>query len=228
MRAVYSIADNIISPIGITTRENFQSLQQDRTGIRKFESGAMSSQPFHAALFPSAEDGELYPLGKQGYSLFERIMIHSVREAISQTTIDITSSRVIFIISSTKGNISMIESGNDYDQTKVSLSHSAKQVSGWFSNPNEPVVVSNACISGVLAVLTAKRLIEANVYDVAVVTGADLITKFILSGFQSFQAVSPEACRPFDASRQGVTLGEGAATMIIAADASAGENAVEI
>ncbi|MET0298725.1 MAG: beta-ketoacyl synthase N-terminal-like domain-containing protein [Flavitalea sp.] len=228
MRAVYSIADNIISPLGTTTGENFQSLQKDKTGIRKFESGAMSPQPFHAALFESAANEELYPLGKPGYSLFERIMIHSVREALSQTNIDATSSRVIFIISSTKGNIAMIEKGDKYDHNEVSLAHSAKQVAGWFENPNEPVVVSNACISGVLGVLTAKRLIEANVYDVAVVTGADVITKFILSGFQSFQAVSPEPCRPFDASRQGVTLGEGAATMIIATDAFAGDEAIEI
>ncbi|RYY23295.1 MAG: hypothetical protein EOO04_14495 [Chitinophagaceae bacterium] len=108
----------------------------------------------------------------------------------------------------------------------ISLYNSAKIVARHFNNRNLPIVVSNACISGVLAVLTAKRLIESGSYDHAVVAGADLITKFILSGFQSFQAVSAAPCKPFDLERDGVTLGEGAATMIISADKSKGNDPI--
>jgi 3-oxoacyl-[acyl-carrier-protein] synthase-1 len=50
-----------------------------------------------------------------------------------------------------------------------------------------------------------------------VIAGADVISKFILSGFQSFQAISPGPCKPFDVNRDGITLGEGAATMILSA-----------
>jgi 3-oxoacyl-(acyl-carrier-protein) synthase len=56
---------------------------------------------------------------------------------------------------------------------------------------HQPLVISNACISGLLAILTAKRLIASGQYDHAVVAGADIISKFVLSGFQSFQAISP-------------------------------------
>jgi len=80
---------------------------------------------------------------------------------------------------------------------------------------NKPLLVSNACISGLLALLMGLRLIQSGRYENAVIAGCDVITKFILSGFQSFMAVSAYPCKPFDAERDGVTLGEGAATVIL-------------
>ena len=59
------------------------------------------------------------------------------------------------------------------------------------------------------------RLIQSGQYENAVVAGADVISKFVLSGFQSFQAISDEPCKPFDAARNGINLGEGAGTIIL-------------
>ena len=66
-----------------------------------------------------------------------------------------------------------------------------------------------------LAMLTGMRLIQSGQYEHAVVAGADVISKFVLSGFQSFQAVSQLPCKPFDAARDGINLGEGAGTVIL-------------
>jgi 3-oxoacyl-[acyl-carrier-protein] synthase-1 len=66
-----------------------------------------------------------------------------------------------------------------------------------------------------LAILTGMRLIQSGQYENAVVAGADVISKFVLSGFQSFQAISPLPCKPFDAARDGINLGEAAGTVII-------------
>jgi 3-oxoacyl-[acyl-carrier-protein] synthase-1 len=95
------------------------------------------------------------------------------------------------------------------------LHTSAKLVADHFGFKNTPVVVSNACISGTVAILTGMRLIRSGVYESAVIAGADVVSKFILSGFQSFQAISPKPCKPFDAERDGITLGEGAATVVL-------------
>ncbi|RYZ28274.1 MAG: beta-ketoacyl synthase, partial [Sphingobacteriales bacterium] len=233
MRAVYTISDNITSPLGSTTQENFSNLKNDLTGIRKHDNPAMSNTAFHASLFPpdkaTLPSAVLFAVDEsRDWSLFERILIHSIKDASTGTAVDLTSERVIFVISSTKGNISMVENESGSSPENISLYHSAGLIASHFNNPNQPLVVSNACISGVLGILTAKRLIEAGLYDTAVVAGADLITKFILSGFQSFQAVSPEPCKPFDATRQGVTLGEAAATMIISADRTPGQPAVRV
>lgn len=60
-------------------------------------------------------------------------------------------------------------------------------------------------------------MIQSGRYETVVVSGADVISKFILSGFRSFNAISAQPCKPFDADRDGITLGEGAATIILSA-----------
>jgi 3-oxoacyl-[acyl-carrier-protein] synthase-1 len=63
-------------------------------------------------------------------------------------------------------------------------------------------------------------LLQTGQYENAVVVGADVITRFVLSGFQSFQAISAAPCKPFDADRDGINLGEGAGTVILSSNPS--------
>jgi 3-oxoacyl-[acyl-carrier-protein] synthase I len=126
---------------------------------------------------------------------------------------------VAFVISTTKGNIDMLH--NDaypgVDASRIYLANSAKAVAGYFHNPNNPIVVSNACISGVLAIVTAARLLRSGQYDYVIACGGDIINDFTASGFQSFKALSDEPCKPFDKERIGLNLGEGFGTMVLTA-----------
>ena len=122
---------------------------------------------------------------------------------------------MIFIFSSTKGNIHLLDApAGSYNKQKLYLWHTASVIARRFGNPNEPVAVSNACISGACAQIAAMRLLEAGRYEWAVVVGADMASRFVVSGFQSLKALAPEQCRPFDLHRVGLNLGEAAATII--------------
>lgn len=216
MRAVYVAADNIYSPIGSTTGENLANLKKNISGIKEHTDIALSPIPFYASLFAPQQ----VPVTKNNFTKFEQLLIQSISNAMEATGLKSNDPKAICILSTTKGNISLLES-SDSDQTthnNISLHSSAKKIAEHFSFAHTPVVVSNACISGILALLTAMRLIQSGTYDHAVVAGADTITKFILSGFQSFQAVSARPCKPFDAERDGINLGEAAATIILSAD----------
>jgi 3-oxoacyl-[acyl-carrier-protein] synthase-1 len=68
--------------------------------------------------------------------------------------------------------------------------------------------------------MAAARMIASGLYDHAVVTGGDAISEFVISGFQSFQALSPDPCKPFDINRTGLSLGEGCGTVILTADST--------
>jgi len=209
MSNVYVIADNIVSPLGLTAAANFAAVTGGSSGISLHNDILLSPSPFYAAMFS--------PELPAGYTKFEHLLISSVSEALSQSGIDITSPRTAFLVSTTKGNIELLEQQRDNPQVteQMELMVTARKVADHFHYPGTPLVISNACISGLLAILIAQRLIVSGQYDHAVVTGADVVTQFVLSGFQSFQAVSPEPCRPFDADRKGVTLGEGAGTVIL-------------
>lgn len=211
---VYIAANNITSPLGLTSSENFEVLKQARSGIATHNNPALSAEPVTASLF--AEDGQLFQQDSK-YTRFEQLLIASIKEAITQIDFDTTSENTILILSSTKGNISLLETEqyNDELAKRIALHTSAKLVQEYFGFKHKPVIISNACISGVSALLTGTRLIRTGQYENAVVVGADVISKFIVTGFQSFKALSAGPCRPFDRDRDGLNLGEGAATFIL-------------
>jgi len=219
MRAVFIVSDNIISPLGCTTDDNFFQLTQNKSGISLHNRTEMATDAFYASLLNQEQNDQLSDKLSTNvkYTKFEKLLISSITKALEKSDIDPEESNTIIIISTTKGNISLLETENHTPQLeqRVALYTSAKLVAEHFNNPNQPIVVSNACISGLTALLTAKRLIQSGQFNHAIVVGADVISKFILSGFQSFQAISDKPCKPFDLKRNGITLGEAAGTIIL-------------
>ena len=150
--------------------------------------------------YRAAKDGRMVD-GSTGMPFEERVLA-SIRKAMEGTEIDF--SRTIFILSSTKGDLA---SGRMLPDSAMSI---AKEI----GVTTQPIVVSNACISGLAAMIIANRLIECGKYEYAIVAGTDDIGEFIISGFQSLNAISPDPCRPFDMERNGLNLAEAVATVI--------------
>ena len=213
--AVVKIADNIISPLGTTTEANYRAVLEGRSALRHYPATRELPEAFFASLIDESSLSEEYAsfgIGN-GYTRFERRIILSVAKALAQTDLDPASDRVLFVISSTKGNVELLEDpGEPIENERIGVS--ALKIASFFGNKVTPLVVSNACISGLCAQIAAMRELTAGNFDAAVVTGSDVQSRFIISGFQSFKALSDEACRPFDADRKGLNLGEAAATMI--------------
>lgn len=187
----YIIADNIISPLGETSEENYLSVKAGRSGIRAYEPGTCNiPEGFYASLL---------------FEDFETLALKSAQKAIANARLELKGKRTAFILSSTKGNI----------EENISLADSAQRIASQLGIDAKPIVVCNACISGLSALILGNRLIDSDLYDAAIVCGCDTPRQFILSGFQSLKALSPEPCRPFDMERMGLNLGEAAATLIL-------------
>ncbi len=215
MTDIFVSSDNIVSPVGVTTAENFLELKQHNTGVKLNDDKSMSDQPFQAALF--ADENFYTGHSKENYTKFEKLLIASIAGALAGTAVSASDKKTVLIISSTKGNVSLLETEAPSDalNKRISLNTSAQLLADHFQFVNKPVIISNACISGMLAILIGMRLIQSGQYEHAVVAGADVISRFVLSGFQSFQAVSQQPCKPFDIARDGINLGEGAGTVIL-------------
>jgi 3-oxoacyl-[acyl-carrier-protein] synthase-1 len=214
---VFIIADNVYTPLGFTTQQNFEQLKNGVSGVQKHDRADLSDVPIAASIF---NQDQIFVPGEHTYTKFEQLLIASITDALSHTDIKAHDPKTGLIISSTKGNISLLETkeNNEALQKRISLNTSAQLVAEHFGFINQPVIISNACISGVMAIVTGMRMIQSGQYDQVVVTGADVISKFVVSGFQSFQALSSERCKPFDKNRSGLNLGEGAATVILSGD----------
>lgn len=88
--------------------------------------------------------------------------------------------------------------------------------------------INTACSSSVNAIMLGVRMIRAGRLDRVLVGGTDALSKFTLNGFNSLMILDPEPCRPFDADRRGLNLGEGAAYLMIESGASAKKNEKKI
>lgn len=215
----YIIADNIISPLGETSEDNYLSVKSGRSGIRAYEPGTCNiPEGFNASLlFEDFETLALKSAQKAIANALKNISngqkaignaqknIANEQKNIGNAQLELKGKRTAFILSSTKGNIE----GN------ISLADSAQRIASQLGIDSKPIVVCNACISGLSALILGNRLIDSGLYDAAIVCGCDTPRQFILSGFQSLKALSPEPCRPFDMERMGLNLGEAAATLIL-------------
>ncbi len=214
-RKVYISATNALTALGLNPEDTLRGMREARSGIRLWEDEAVSAEPFWA----SRLDFAALPLDPpREFSRFERMVAHSIALAAARSPIDLRADTTLFLFSTTKGNIDLLPDGG-----RLKLEESCAYIARYFGNANRPVVVSNACISGTAAIILGKRFIQSGRYRHVVAVGADLVSAFVLSGFQSFKALSEGPCKPFDRDRTGLSLGEGAATMILSADNDSGK-----
>lgn len=222
MRKVFIGSSNIITSLGWNTRENLESVLSGRGGIKISRDRQLSDSDFPASLIDSAglnnRFAELAPPGPGSYTRFEKLVILSLHDTLSQSGIRSDDPETVFILCSTKGNVELLGDLNGFDRDRLMLWKSAELIAHFFGMKQPPLVVSNACISGVVGMILAKRLIRSGKYKRALVCGADVLSKFIVSGFQSFQSLSELPCRPFDKDRDGLSLGEGVGTLLISTE----------
>ena len=210
---MYILSDNIISPLGFTTSENYRALKSGTSSLRRYESLLGLPEPVCASLFTDSQKAKLQ---MQGLTFFESLAVASIREALKGQCFDISSHRVALILASTKGNIQEFKSSRvqEVQGSRVGLADSAEMIAQYLGITTTPIVVCNACISGTSAQVLALRLIESGEYDYVIVNGTDCVSRFVLSGFSSLKALSSAPCRPFDIDRNGLNLGEASATIL--------------
>lgn len=212
--------DNLLTPLGMDTASTLRAVLAGESSLRRYEGVWGLPEPFVASLLDFGAIDRAFARRYvdhrlEDYSDFERMAILSAADALDESAIDPSSDRVLFFLSTTKGNVSLLERENSL-RDEVLPDSSARRIAAFFGNPNPAIVVSNACTSGLCAQIAAMRALWSGRCDHAVVIGAERQSRFIVSGFQSFKALSPEACRPFDRNRAGLNLGEAAATIVYA------------
>ncbi|MBO4778314.1 MAG: beta-ketoacyl synthase, partial [Bacteroidales bacterium] len=214
---IYQISHNIVSSLGFSSEDNYNAVKSGKTNLRLEENTFNLPEPFVGALVNNEllnAEFEKINNTKNQYTKFEKMAIVSVAKALQRTDINPKSPNVQFILSTTKGNVHLLEDLQGFSEERVMLWKSAEIIAQFFGNTNEPIIISNACISGASAQIAAMRILQSNACDIAIVVGADMLSKFIISGFQSFKALAPELCKPYDKNRVGLNLGEAAATII--------------
>lgn len=188
----------IVTPLGSTIEEHFDALTQSKSGVSIVEKSGFNN--------------ENWPLGKiidlnaeNRYTAILNLLCDRLIETHGASLF--ASDNTLIIISSTKADIQSLPK-DTFATTREIIDHKLKP-------KHTPIIISNACISGVLAINTAADYLTTDKYDTVVVIGIDALSDFVVYGFQSLFALSDAPSKPFDKIRKGICIGEAAGAVIV-------------
>ena len=222
-----------VSPLGWGLNSLWDGLRSGRTAIGPFDRFDHSGHRTHVAAQVDLAAEPERPRGKPlRSSLADRFAVAAAREAIAMAAIDVGrrwERTGVYFGTSTGG---MLET-ETYLQTLLAaaggrgkppaLSPLASQQS---NGPGDAVArdlgvggpvqtISTACASGSMAVSDAIFAVRRGEVDVAIAGGSDSLCRLTYAGFNALRAVDERPCRPFRANRAGLSLGEGAAALVL-------------
>lgn len=226
----YLSYNNITTSLGFDTATVFNRLKNQESAIKFVDDPKRFYTSFYGSIIPSQTlNSDFKTLErKEEFTRLEKMILSSLSKTIQASGIEIDG-RVGLIISTTKGNIDVLQKNSNFPEGRAYLHRLGEVVKAYFDFKHEAIVISNACVSGVLAVAIAKRYLQEEVYDHIFIVAGDVISDFVISGFNSFHALSPSPCQPYDQNRKGINLGEAAVSVLVTSDKKhLSEDAVEI
>ena len=115
-------------------------------------------------------------------------------------------------------NVRLSRSGErspQWQYPQQELGDPSRFLASWLELDGPAYTISTACSSSARAIISGRRLIDAGLVDVAIVGGADSLSRMPVNGFNSLESLSPTLCEPFGRDRRGITIGEAAALMVL-------------
>ncbi len=196
----------VVSALGNDLPTLWENLLQGRTGIKPVQRFPVDG--YHSRYAACIEDLPPRTEHSMAYALLDRLF-----QSMPPVPPDAR-----LITATTKAGIDALENvcrGMPADPHDLFPAHLSRVISHRVGLKGQPVNINAACASSTIAVAEAATWIALGRADAVLVCCFDLVTEFIFSGFSALQAMSPEPCRPFDRDRDGLTIGEGAAALML-------------
>ena len=229
MKGVAVTGMGIISSIGKNLRETHISLRSAKDGISFPEIlSTRHSLPVGEIKLSNEDLSEILGL-PSGHSCTRAAMlgIFAVRELLENCGLDRFPDKTGFISGTSVGGIDMTEryfdQFHDKPETRrfIQAQHpgyTTEKIAEYFGLNQFVTTISTACSSSANAIMMGAQMIESGRLKRVIVGGSDCLTKFTLNGFNSLMILSPDKCKPFDETRDGLNLGEAAAYLLLEAE----------
>lgn len=226
--AIAIIGCGIISAIGNDYHTVLQSLREKHSGIEpmRFLKSLHNELPVGEVKLTNEQMKRMLDIDKDAIVSRTTLMgAIAVKEALSNANIsDLEHKRVSFISGTTVAGMDITESlFEQFKQDDTMLSYIDKHDCGSCSNEITQIcginadvcTISTACSSALNAIIIGTEMLLNNEADVVIAGGSEALSLFHLNGFNSLMILDKERCRPFDATRAGLNLGEGAAFLVL-------------
>lgn len=240
--------EGIISAIGFNKQEVLQSLttKQSGIGMMKHLQSVHRELPVGEVDLSNEQMKEMAGIPvSQMMSRTALMGIIAVRQALTDAGISVDdilarkkkgeSLRIALVSGTTVGGMDITELCFDHieeDDNVSFLQHHdcgscTNTMADYFGIFTEVTTLSTACSSAANAIMFGARLLKDHQADIVIAGGTESLSRFHLNGFNSLMILDHERCRPFDATRAGLNLGEGAAFVVLESDETANERGVK-
>lgn len=234
--------EGIVSAIGLNKQEVLQALQEGRTGIGEMKYLQSIHHELPVGEVDLSNEQMKKMLGIPSEQMMSRTSLMgmlAIDQALKEAHVDIANLksrkldgkplRIVLVSGTTVGGMDITELCFDQleNQTNVEfLQHHdcgncTQLMADHFGIFDEVTTLSTACSSAANAIMFGARLLKAGETDLVVAGGTEALSRFHLNGFNSLMILDHEQCRPFDATRAGLNLGEGSAFVVLESEESA-------
>lgn len=241
MKNIVITGEGIISAIGQNKSAVLESLRERQTGIGRMKHLRSVHQELPVGEVDLSDEEMKSLLGMESSKDISRTSLMgmlAIEQALKEARVKSHEGlRIVLISGTTVGGMDVTERyfsdmrhcGEHLDWL---LHHdcgdSTKMMADYFGIFSEWTTLSTACSSAANAIILGARLLQEGQADIVVAGGTEALSAFHLNGFNSLMILDKEVCRPFDASRQGLNLGEGAAFVVMESEESAAERQVPV
>jgi 3-oxoacyl-[acyl-carrier-protein] synthase-1 len=232
-KEIFVTGAGIISAVGINSGETLISLREARTGIAplRYLKTSHTEFPVGEVKRTNKEMRRMLDIPETEATTRTSLMgVIAVREALAQASLhDKNGSKIALISGTTVGGMDKSEQyyldflENDTKNAYIATHDCGactEMIADYFGLFSRVETISTACSSAANAIMLGAMLIREGKADIAVVGGSECITKFHLNGFNTLMILDREQCKPFDANRAGLNLGEGAAYLVLETEES--------
>jgi 3-oxoacyl-[acyl-carrier-protein] synthase-1 len=228
----------IVSALGIGKDAHLCALKEGKSGVGKVKYLATKHTDIPVGEVKMSDDELKSLLGISSDSVITRTPLLgriAMEEAVKQSGINDTF-RVAFINGTTVGGMEKSEryyldffEGKNTEYIAVhDCGAGTEMIAASFGRFDLMSTISTACSSAVNSIIVGGEMVRSGRVDAAIVGGAESLSKFHLNGFNTLMILDKDVCNPFDANRNGLNLGEGAAYIVIESEESAKSRNAEI
>ena len=210
----------VVSALGIGAEANLSALLRGESGVRAVRYLPTEHREFPVGEVPMSgeELRQRLSLPPGIYSRTHLLGVLALREALEQSKL-LQQNALALISGTTVGGMDVTEhyfpapqpAGRDIHDCGASTN----EIADYFGCFDYTMTTSTACSSAMNALIMGKLLIESGERDIVVAGGSEALSLFHLNGFKSLMILDRERCRPFDHTRAGLNLGEGAAYLVL-------------
>lgn len=228
--------EGIVSAIGLNKQEVLQALQEGRTGIgeMKYLQSIHHELPVGEVDLSNEQMKKMLGIpSEQMMSRTSLLGMLAIDQALKEAYVNVASLRarkadgkplrIVLVSGTTVGGMDITELCFDQLEKQKSVEflqhhdcgNSTRLMADHFGIFDEVATLSTACSSAANAIMLGARLLKAGEADLVVAGGTEALSRFHLNGFNSLMILDHESCRPFDTTRAGLNLGEGAAFLVL-------------